>query len=274
MSALPGGKDRWRFLDTEGVGTWICTRCGSGNGIDLAVKFTGLPFKQVAERIEAAIGEAPPQQRKPDRSDGQIRAGLNSMWRNAAAVQHFDVVDDWLRSRGILLDDFPAHLRTARRLRYYENGVGSYYPAMIAKVTSSEGKPATIHRTYLAEGGRKAAVGSPRKLYSTMPKGSAVRLAEPGPTLGIAEGIETALAAQILFKVPTWAAICANGISSFEPPNTTRRLLIFADNDINQVGQRAAAALAGRISFRMLVETIIPDTTGLDWNDVLLRSGP
>ena len=29
--------------------------------------------------------------------------------------------------------------------------------------------------------------------------------------------------------------------------------------------------LADRISCRMLVETIIPDTAGLDWNDVLLR---
>jgi len=271
----PGGKDRWRFLDTEGRGQWICTRCGSGNGIDLVVKFTGLPFKQAAERIEAVLGEAPPRPVRPERSESQVRSGLNLIWQNASPVRHGDVVDLWLGSRGIVLSSTPASLRTARRLRYYDGANVSYYPAMIAKVMTSDDKPATIHRTYLTTDGKKAAVASPRKLYSAMPKGSAVRLAAPGPTLGIAEGVETALACQILFNVPTWAAICANGLSSFVPPATIERLLIFGDNDENQVGQRAAAALRARLSSSSIeVESIIPDRIGFDWNDVLLRSGP
>ena len=137
-------------------------------------------------------------------------------------------------------------------------------------------RPATIHRTYLTFRTDTRPGQFPVRANSgTAPCACGAAPSDwrnrPAFTLGIAEGIETALAAQILFKVPTWAAICANGISSFEPPNTTERLLVFADNDINQVGQRAAAALADRISCRMLVETIIPDTAGLDWNDVLLR---
>ncbi len=266
----PGGKDRWRFLDTGGVGTWICTHCGSGNGIDLVMKFSGLPFKEAAERIEAVLGDTEHQPSRPQRSEYQIRAGLNSMWKSASPIRGFDVVDQWLLSRGIILDKYPSCLRTATRLRYYGKGNSSYHPAMLAMVTAPNGKPATIHRTYLAQAGGKATVDSARKLFSSMPKGAAVRLSAPAATLGIAEGVETALAASILFNVPTWAAICANGLAGFEPPDTTTRLLIFADNDTNNVGQGAAAALATRLGTRMQLETIIPGQAGLDWNDVLL----
>ena len=109
----PGGKDRWRFLDTEGRGQWICTHCGSGNGIDLVVKFTGLPFKQVAERIEAVLGEAPPPSAEaPSAANDQIRSGLNlDVAELRAPVRRWRCRRlDWLRSRGIMLDAFPASL--------------------------------------------------------------------------------------------------------------------------------------------------------------------
>lgn len=269
----PGGKDRWRFLDTDGVGSWICTHCGSGAGIDLVMKFTGLPFREAAEHIEAALGEVQPRPTRPERTDNHIRIALNSMWRNAASVQYLDGTDQWLRSRGIALGSFPPSLRTTAQLRYYDTTGTSFYPAMLAKVTTAADKPATIHRTYLTKAGGKAPVSSPRKLFSAMPKGSAVRLSAPSTTLGVAEGIETALAAWILFGVPTWAAICANGLSAFEPPDTVKRLVIFADNDTNNIGQMAAAALTSRLSGRLLVETIIPAQPGRDWNDVLLDGG-
>jgi putative DNA primase/helicase len=269
----PGGKDRWRFLDTDGVGSWICTHCGNGAGIDLVMKFTGLPFREAAEHIEAALGEVRPRPTRPERTDNHIRVALNSMWRNAAPVRYFDATDQWLRSRGIAFGNFPPDLRSSPHLRYYDATGISSYPAMLAKVTTPTNKPVTIHRTYLTKAGGKAPVSSPRKLFSAMPKGSAVRLSAPAPTLGIAEGIETALAAWILFGVPTWAAICANGLSAFEPPDTVERLVVFADNDTNNIGQMAAAALTSRLPGRVQVETIIPAQRGRDWNDVLLDGG-
>lgn len=269
----PGGRDRWRFLDTDGAGTWICTHCGSGDGFELVMRLSSLPFKDAAQRIEAVLGDVVSPSPRRDRSERQIRAGLNSIWSKATPLRHSDAVDRWLRSRDIILHSFPSCLRMARRLPYYSSASRSYHPAMLALVRGADGRPATIHRTYLTEAGNKAAVESPRKLFSPMPKGAAVRLGAPGATLGIAEGIETALAAQILFSVPTWAAICANGLANFEPPQNVKRLLIFADNDDNQVGQQAALRLASRLSGDLKVETIIPPDIGQDWNDVLSRSG-
>jgi putative DNA primase/helicase len=41
-----GGKDRFRFDDKEGHGTWICTHCGAGDGFSLLMKVMGIDFKK------------------------------------------------------------------------------------------------------------------------------------------------------------------------------------------------------------------------------------
>jgi putative DNA primase/helicase len=184
-----------------------------------------------------------------------------------------DATDQNFRSRGIILDTYPLVLRTARAVRYQDDDGSGSYPAMLAMVTDPAGKPVTIHRTYLTEDGDKAPVEKPRKVYSSPGKGSAVRLTPVCAVMGVAEGIETGFAASILFKVPVWAAICANGLQNFEPPPETERLLIFGDNDENHVGQTAAHALAGRLSSHLEVEVHIPEKPGTDWNDVLRDKG-
>src|SRR5262249_4872859 len=146
----------------------------------------------------------------------------------------------------------------------------TYHPAMLAVVTAPDNKPVTIHRSYLTEDGRKAPVNEPRKLYSPVAKGCAIRLSPLTSTLGIAEGIETALSASFMFGVPTWAAICAGMLETFEPPSTVEQVVIFGDNDANFIGQRAAYALATRLSSRLAVQVRIPEKPDTDWNDVLL----
>ena len=36
-----GGKDRFRFDDKNGRGTWICSQCGAGDGVTLVMQFLG-----------------------------------------------------------------------------------------------------------------------------------------------------------------------------------------------------------------------------------------
>ena len=127
----------------------------------------------------------------------------------------------------------------------------------------------THHLTYI-EKGTKALVSAPRKRMTPIrpSTGSAVRLFPHTTTLGIAEGIETALSAFQLFNVPTWAALDANNLSSFEIPKDVKRLMIFADNDDSYTGRKAAFTLAWQANRKGLKATVhIPPTTNNDWND-------
>jgi putative DNA primase/helicase len=92
-----------------------------------------------------------------------------------------------------------------------------------------------------------------------------------GDTLGIAEGIETALAASQLFHLPVWACLNAGLLQKWEPPKTVKRVVIFADNDPSYAGQAAAYGLAYKLQSAFDVEVRTPDNPGDDWNDILCR---
>jgi putative DNA primase/helicase len=265
-----GGKDRWRFTDLNGKGTWWCNQCLGGDGVKLAVKFTKLPFKDLATQIERIIGSAPIERIAVQRSDMSIRDGLNRLWQSGRPVVPSDPVDVWLQRRGVGMQDYPKCLRSGMRIRHSGPPV-TWHPAMLATVSDAAGRPATIHKTYITTDGAKAAVDKVRMFCAgSVPAGGAVRLAAPGPVLGIAEGIETALAATKMFGIPTWSALNAGGVEKFEPPAETQRLVVFGDNDVNGTGQRAAYALATRLAGRLAIEVRIPEQRDTDWNDVLL----
>src|SRR3546814_1397402 len=85
--------------------------------------------------------------------------------------------------------------------------------------------------------------------------------------MGVAEGIETALAVTRDFGIPCWSTISADGLKAFTPPAIVKRLRIFGDNDPKYGGQAAAYALAHRMSVRLdCVECSveIPNQTGTD----------
>jgi putative DNA primase/helicase len=91
--------------------------------------------------------------------------------------------------------------------------------------------------------------------------------------LGIAEGVETALSAAQLFKVPVWAALNAGRLEVWMPPAGITKVMIFGDNDENQRGQDAAWQLENRLIDAGIETSVhIPDKPGTDWNDVLMRA--
>jgi putative DNA primase/helicase len=269
-----GGKDRFRWDNKNGNGTWICTHCGAGQGLKLAMKFTGVAdFKTIAEKIERVIGKALRETTRADLSEDAKRAMLNALWDASKPILPGDPVDRWMHHRGVGASSYPACLRFCEHCRHSGPPV-SFHPAMVAKVMDAAGRPVMIHRTYITAAGMKAPV-DPARMFCAgkVPPGSAVRLTPIAPMMGVAEGIETALAATKLFNIPTWAALNDGGVEKFEPPPGTERLIIFADNDTNGAGQKAAYALAARMAPRMQVAVKLPEVAGADWNDVLQATG-
>jgi hypothetical protein len=162
-------------------------------------------------------------------------------------------------------------------LPYYDGDVErGRFPVMLGAVTDKDGKLLALHRTFITDDGYKAPVENPKKLTSTSGTiaGASIKLRLPEIiegklTLGVAEGIETALACWRGFQVPTWSCVSANGIKTFIWPPNLERLVIFADHDLSGVGQAAANALAARAGAAGLeVRILVPTTAGADWLDV------
>lgn len=271
-----GGNDRFRWDDKNGDGTFYCNQCGAGSGIDLVMRVRGLSFREAALLIEEVIFDTSSfsigrdaSSSRPERSQASIGDAWNALWRRSDPVRTGDPVDLWFRHRGVKLPVHPMSLRTAMHVRHGGPPV-TFHPAMLARVTDPAGRPVTIHRTWLTATGTKAPVDPVRMFCpGKVPPGSAVRLAPGGPILGVAEGIETALAAQQLFGFPVWACLTAGRLKTFEPAIGTQRLIVCGDNDADGTGQRAAYALASRLAARLPLEVRIPDLADTDWNDVL-----
>jgi putative DNA primase/helicase len=108
-------------------------------------------------------------------------------------------------------------------------------------------------------------------MRGSLPEGSAVRLWPAQTAMGIAEGIETAISAAMMFKMPVWAALNAQNLVKWTPPEGVTHVTVFGDNDLSFTGQAAAYRLANRlVSINGLrVDVEIPDYPGHDWNDVI-----
>jgi len=281
---LCGGTDRFQYTDRFGEGNYHCRNpeCGPGGGFKLAQAIFGWDFGTTLKKVNACVGglrEAPRQE--PAANPERMAALARRIWDEAVPVQPGDPVDRYLTGRGLGRDSYPDSLRHHPRLGYYaRSGDGKSqrvgeYAAMLARVDGPDGRMVTLHRTYLSAG-RKAPLSDAKKLLSTGVNGAAIRLFAPTEELAIAEGIETALAVQMLRNVPTWAAMSAGNLERVQIPETVRRVLVYGDNDADGdfEGEASAFALARRLckearhATRRDVEVLIPRKRGSDWADV------
>ncbi len=266
------GKDRFRFDDKDGYGTYICNTCGPGDGFDLLMKSKRIGFAECAKELESIIGKADLSKPRQSLDSDKIKRSMNNLWAGAKPVAKGDPVAIYLAGRGMQLEAFPEALRYHDRCSYsHEGNRYTHHPAMIAMVTGPSG-PTTLHRTYLDTFGRKANLPSVRRVMpGKIEKGAAVQLAPSAAVMGIAEGIETALAASEIWEMPVWAGLNAGMVMQWQPPAEAKEVYIFGDNDANYAGQSAAFALAHRLSHEgKQVQVQLPDEPG-DWNDFLVR---
>lgn len=172
----------------------------------------------------------------------------------------------YLQSRGLV--SYSAQLRFHRRVQLGAKAMATYHPALIAAVRDDVGLVA-VHRTFLDRATAcKAKIDSPKMLLGNPGRG-AVRIGEATRALGLAEGIETALAAAAIHKIPVWAVLGNERFGMVSIPDRVEHLVILADNDAG--GARAARlAQDGLAREGRVIDVRWPPAPHNDWADVWL----
>lgn len=267
-----GDHSGWcKLFDDLGGGVFGCHRQGISETWSAAERTT-MTLAQRAEharQVMTATAEREVQQRQRWAENARRNAHV---WAQCVPLVSDDPVTLYLKRRG--LDGvwpLPEVLRLHRALPYWQDGemLGTY-PAMIAPLIAPNGRMVALHRTFLTRDGCKAGVPSPKKVTGAagLLAGACIPLHRPvGGCVGIAEGIETALAAWCASAVPTVAAYCAGNLAAYAWPPGVRRLVVFADADL--AGAAAAQSLKARaMRAGLSVAVMTPTTPGADWCDV------
>ncbi len=232
----------------------------AGDPFPACADFLGIE-RDAAPKLDKAAWERVRRQREAEaqRQRRERLAFCAAVWRACVAIPD-TLGARYLEARAIgwIPGDLGFHPNAPRG--YASNATA---PAVVALARSMTGEPCAIQCTYLApDGVRRTGRATFGMLTGT---GGAVRLAEAGAFLAVAEGLETAASFQEFEGVATWATLGTANLEAFTPPARVRRLIIAADGD--PAGMKAAHALASRLRSRCEV-TISPAPRGFDWNDV------
>jgi putative DNA primase/helicase len=258
-----GGQDRFRFDDKHGKGSYYCSGCGAGDGFSLLQKLNGWTFAEAAKHVEEIIGScrATP---AAQNDSGKNEARLKRIHAGLRRITHDDPVGGYLLGRGITI--------LPRQDVYYHPSVDYFtqnesgkpikvgtFPAMVAIFRNLAGATCTFHITYLTQDGQKIA-GYPAKKFlpaiQPLP-GGAIRSGGIAPQIGIAEGIESTLAAMQDYRIPCWAAGNANLLEQVLVLEPVKSVVIFADEDSSFTGQKAAYTLANRLKVQFKKEVSV-----------------
>ena len=281
----------------------VCNTCGSfHDGFALLRWLKCVDFPTIVEMVNGTVlGDSsiqPPRlARKPIQPappDESIRIRLNATW--GRAFPHVSpkagLMWEYFRNRGINLPakESVNNLRLHPGLKSFnEDGeCEGTYPCILALVQDRDGQPVTLHRTYITHDGLKAPVENAKKMMPLVPgravQGAACRLTRGHASLGVCEGIETAMAVWLATGIAVWPTLNAALLSLFEPPPGVKTVWIWGDDDLSKTGELAALALKKKLDAANVESGIwIPDAgilpasgkgKGVDWLDVLTECGP
>lgn len=252
LCRCPAHDDRTPSLSVRPGRTRLLLHCFAGCTVEEIL--CALEHKQLLERSPPHVAV------HPVRDEHRLSALALRIWNESRPLQG-TAAERYLARRG--LQGRSSELRFHPRTPHGRSPLTAYRPALIAAVRDATGLTG-IHRTFL---GPEAPSEGPRKSGLGRFGHGAVRLGGSGSRIGLAEGIETALSASVLFGIPCWAALGAERFAAIELPPEAAELILFLDHDS---GGRRAEALARETFGRSLrITDRYPPRRGDDWNDVL-----
>jgi len=302
---IHGGSDGFRFFrDADLTGGCVCATCGSfPDGLAYLAALKDMPFYDVLKEVSDYLGGASvsqaPLRKLPSLEEKlakEAKANRRSLVRAMKELKPLyrkgnARVSAYLASRGLFPDLFQYKDLYFGILPYHQKTDSGFdhvgdYPCMVWLLRDEVGDVVSAHRTYLDPHGVGKLHGvDPRKLFGSIkPKllgGAAIRIGDPvDGVLGVAEGVETALAVTQLTGETCWSALNTTLLEQFQVPPGITTVHVYADLDVSGGGQAAGKALARRlkaegyqVEYRRPVGEIQEGAKSLDFADLAQQSG-
>lgn len=292
------------FAIVADKGFYHCHGCGAhGTAVDFVMQHRNLAFTEAVSFLLGLPAQTPKADRAPHPGlhPGNIRidrtgdiAKARAIW--AEATTDYRLVPLYLYSR-YLPDTPPPTIREHQALFCPDRGVR--LPALVAAFQNSANKVTAVQRIWLEErfdvsNEKGSRLPDAKKMAKGILGDGAMRLARIGSMLGLAEGLETALAAAKLFRTPTWGlgglsrlgypAHLTRPTDGSKPrqvesrapsvwvPDQVRMLFIFGDgNEIGRLVAEFAAEWFNRAwrGTGRRAEAVLPDIRYGDFQDRL-----
>lgn len=267
-----GGKDRFRFDDRDGRGTWICNQCGAGDGLTLFAKSSGISMKEAIPLLASMCGlsrgmsasdlsrmeahrqkaaERAEQQRQKEASQRKAAAELANLMADEAII--IDASEHpYLARKGY--SDFPVFV-TARSYQHECNGKRYDYASGCLLHSIRDTNAEIIGAELVRDNGIKTALAGGSKAGIVVIEPPVDMPLEQVETVFISEGVATGYAVRQLLGMNAigFAALSKNnllraaGIARALIPELP--IIICGDVGAEAEAERAAAAVGGMVSF-------------------------
>ncbi|MGA7588213.1 MAG: primase-helicase zinc-binding domain-containing protein [Rouxiella badensis] len=261
-----GGKDRFRFDNQAGRGTWLCNQCGAGDGLALVEKALSLSTKEAAAQVAALLGDNPSpviaaatMQIEQDKVAARLKAAAQAQALVSKAVTQtghaYLVTKGWPDEPALTLNGPPLRI----------GGETFKQGDLLVPLFDEQGEVVNV-QLINASGTKRMLAGGQVKEAAHAFTGETTAI------IWLVEGYATGLTVHKLTGDAVYVALSANNLPALAAQLRERfpdaLLLIAADNDENGKGQAKAdeaALLSGG-------KAALPAEVG-DWNDVYLLAG-
>jgi hypothetical protein len=279
---------RLKAVGGKAAGKWVDESSGEhGDLLDVIEQSCGLvDFREVADEARRFLSMPLPAPQPAPQPLGAQRQPAASRGSPDAARRLFGMsqpiagtlAERYLAGRGILLSPRERALRFHPSCYYRDlvTGETRTLPALIAAVTSFDGKMTGLQRTWLDPSGQgKAQLADPRRSLGHL-LGNAIWLglepSAPVPVVAAGEGLETMASLRtVMPALPVAAATSANHLAGLIFPPGCRRLYIAADADA--AGRHGIERLSQRAAEAGILALVLRPQLG-DFNDDLRHLGP
>uniref|UniRef100_UPI0034D55807 primase-helicase zinc-binding domain-containing protein n=1 Tax=Proteus mirabilis TaxID=584 RepID=UPI0034D55807 len=273
-----GGKDRFRFDNKDGNGTFICNQCGSGDGLDLVQRVLGVSVTEAAKEVANIIGidtrsACPPAYRRSEikAQQDELKAQQAEKQANEKREKHKRFIERYNRTIVNVQRGRSDYLK-AKGLHGFEMDLLQDGSLIIPLLDA--GGVITGAQTIKPNGDK-------RLLSDSSKSGSYYPINEPVnvSTVIIAEGLATALTCHLIQpEAHTVAAIDAGNLIHVAKVMRVKypksKIIIAGDNDIKP-GQDNTGKLAAEKAAKAVngVAVLPPTDDKADWDDYRLSHG-